>query len=338
MISLCFPLLLPLLGSTLAHTLDYPHQHHPRPSAHSSNPFRWLVSRTRSPYSYQRDPLARVAFRPENSGLYMLGEEFFKQDWEQPSQELEGYDDDTEQMPYDVVQNYGTYELREYPSASMVCTALEEDTAEDPLANLENANPWRIMQSKRYQKTPASIMFKRLYRYISGVNQEGQEVEMTRPVSVFVKVEKKDDLGDLVKKVMCFYLPSKYQPGHTHQGGITGVRVKPAPRHAAIPAPQPMEGSDVFLYTRPEAKVYARRFGGFAMTAETWKQEWQLLMADLIGKQVKDDEYFALTYNSPMQMENRRNEILVESTKDGAADFRTVLNLSPCKRGVNPTC
>merc|ERR1712080_477983 len=273
------------------------------------------------------DPLARVAFRPENSGFYMLGEEFFKQDSQDPHHHHhEGYDDDTEEMPYDVVQDYGAYELRDYPSASMVCTATEEDTAADPLANLENANPWRIMQSKRFNKTPASVMFKRLYRYISGVNQEGTEVEMTRPVLVFVKVVKEDDLGDLVKKVMCFYLPSLYQPGHKHQGGVTGVRVKPAPRHDAIPAPQPMEGSDVFLYTRPAMKVYARRFGGFAMTAETWIREWRLLMADLIGKQVEDDEYFAMTYNSPMQMENRRNEILVQSTKEGEADLSSVLD------------
>ena len=42
--------------------------------------------------------------------------------------------------------------------------------------------------STRFQKTPASIMFRRLFKYISGVNQEGKEIEMTRPVSTLHKV------------------------------------------------------------------------------------------------------------------------------------------------------
>ena len=40
----------------------------------------------------------------------------------------------------------------------------------------------------RYQKTPQSIMFRRLFKYISGVNQEGKEIAMTRPVSTLHKV------------------------------------------------------------------------------------------------------------------------------------------------------
>ena len=78
-------------------------------------------------------------------------------------------------------------------------------------------------------------MFRRLFKYISGVNQEGQEIAMTRPVSTLHKVSfhflvsildpaddplskvvREDSLGNLEALLMCFYLPSEYQPTHSH--------------------------------------------------------------------------------------------------------------------------
>ena len=112
-------------------------------------------------------------------------------------------------------QNYGNYEKRHYPEAVMACTYDLVDQAGDPLAGLEGNNPYTIMNSRRsdhnssqhitvnmnfqicncknfllnrFQKTPQSIMFRRLFKYISGVNQEGKEIAMTRPVSSLHKV------------------------------------------------------------------------------------------------------------------------------------------------------
>ena len=45
------------------------------------------------------------------------------------------------------------------------------DTAADPLAGLERMNPYEVMMSKRYQKTPRSQQFMELFRYIQGVNK-----------------------------------------------------------------------------------------------------------------------------------------------------------------------
>merc|ERR1711872_405912 len=44
------------------------------------------------------------------------------------------------------------------------------------------------MSSKRYRKSPSSIMFMELFKYISGVNQENEEL-----------------------KEMCFYVPASHQ-------------------------------------------------------------------------------------------------------------------------------
>ena len=64
-----------------------------------------------------------------------------------------------------------TYEKRLYPSAHFVCNTTSVDTAADSLAGLERMNPFEVMMSRRYQKTPRTQQFMELFRYISGVNQ-----------------------------------------------------------------------------------------------------------------------------------------------------------------------
>jgi hypothetical protein len=117
-------------------------------------------------------------------------------------------------------------------------------------------------------------------------------------------VEKADRLGNLELQLMCFYLPSKYQPEHSHDENHShddnhshdennppdethsNMETKPAPRHAAPSPPLPMEDSKVLLFIRPVMEVFARRFGGFALTADTWEEQREILVDDLIGKQV----------------------------------------------------
>ena len=38
---------------------------------------------------------------------------------------------------------------------------------------------------------------------------------------------------------------------------------------------------------RPEIDVYVRTFDGFALTADTWERQRQILLDDLIGKRVR---------------------------------------------------
>merc|ERR1712045_124672 len=186
------------------------------------------MSVRKSPYTYQSNPMARMSMqarhhsggnawntRSKNPFSYMVGKEFFKNE-NHDGDHFDHFEGPFEEQPYSVTQNYGNYEKRHYPEAVMACTYDLVDQAGDPLAGLENNNPYTIMMSRRFQKTPASIMFRRLFKYISGVNQEGQEIAMTRPVSTLHKVVREDSLGNLEMLLMCFYLPSEYQPNHSH--------------------------------------------------------------------------------------------------------------------------
>jgi hypothetical protein len=44
-----------------------------------------------------------------------------------------------------------------------------------------NNNPFLAMSSSDWEKTPSSKMFKTLYKYIIGLNEDSKEIEMTRP-------------------------------------------------------------------------------------------------------------------------------------------------------------
>ena len=47
---------------------------------------------------------------------------------------------------------------------------------------------------------------------------------------------------------------------------------------------QQLQSDDI--YPRPEIDVYVRTFDGFALTADTWERQRQILLDDLIGKKV----------------------------------------------------
>ena len=125
----------------------------------------------------------------------MIGEVFFKENSNQGNQQIfeDDYseDDDTEEIPYTVLERYNVsiivtltyyhymycfsdqgYEKRYYAPATFVCNNVTDiDTAADPLAGLDDMNPFELMGSKRYKKSYQSRMFMELFRYISGVNQ-----------------------------------------------------------------------------------------------------------------------------------------------------------------------
>ena len=52
-------------------------------------------------------------------------------------------------------------------------------------------------------------------------------------------------------------------------------------------------------------RVFVRRFGGWAMTAESWSREREVLETLLMGKPHHDREYYTNGYNSPWDQTNR---------------------------------
>jgi len=259
-------------------------------------------------YGYMSQPMGAVPVSQPMPYHFekMVGENYFKHEGGDHGNHHGNHhgshhgkeEDDNEQLPYTVVEDYGPYELREYPSTKFACVKAEVDTAEDPFAGLKNVNPFTIMGSKRWRKTPNSFMFKALFKYISGVNKEGKEIEMTTPVSTHHKILKEGKGGDLEVQEMCFYVPAEHQ---------------------AYP-PTPLDSSPVYVHTRPAMRVYTLRFGGHTMSSDDWNQQRDILEVLLIGKAHHQDEYFTNGYDSPMKFHNRRNEVWVEDTSFVAPD------------------
>jgi len=311
------------------------------------------------PYTYQQDPMASVPLvrvppynhksmvtpyhhemqakmTPYHNMLestyndwssYMKGEQYFKEQVDDkinyPGDEVE---DEGEELPYETIQDYGTYEKRKIFAATYACVQDKVDTAADSLAGIVPESLMEVMQimsSARYQKRPSSEMFKQLFKYISGVNDRGEEINMTRPVTTLHHVERKDYLGNVEIQEMCFYLPEAYQPQHQHEDA------GPSPRHIALAPPKPLENSKVFIHTRPEMEVYVRTFGGYAINQDTWESHKKALQDDLIGKSYDDNEYFTVGYNSPMHLFNRRNEVWIQCLEPGHPAIQPVVAAGP---------
>jgi len=334
-------------------------------------PFRRLLrnymsSQDTHPYQYMKHHMANGPFQPEmakpslhhyhedrfrtNKEKYMLGELFFKDHDEKEHDYVHFHDEghEHEQLPYTVVEKSKNYEKRMYPSATFVCNKTSIDTAADPLAGLEKMNPYELMMTRRYQKSPRSQMFWELFKYIQGVNQNQEEIEMTSPVVVFHNVTKETTIGDYEDVEMCFYLPKRYQENHEHNENHEEdenhvhqenqrhkenpehsedlehpedheqpenheyVEEKPSLRHAAVPPPKPMDNGRVYLYTRPAMHVYVRTFGGFALTHQTWEEQREILEDDILGKKYNAKEYFTASYDNPWKLGNKRNEVWIQ--------------------------
>jgi len=177
--------------------------------------------------------------------------------------------DDLESVPYKTlnktIDGDLAFEIREYPSVKWVCTDMTYKVGDKP-----------------------SGMFMRLFRYISGVNAERQEVAMTSPV--LSKLVPNQSTGEM-KNRMCFYLDSAAQ--------------------ANPPTP---EEETVYLMTSAPLKVAVYEFGGYAMEDSVWmKTAGQF--ANALGERAKSlitDSYYTAGYDSPMKFFNRRNEVMFE--------------------------
>merc|ERR1712127_730814 len=200
---------------------------------------------------------------------------------------------DYETVPYTTLKKYDGYEMRQYPSVKWVCTELtypleEEDAAarsgeESEFDLLKNVQ--EMMSGKAWKRGPQSGMFMKLFRYISGVNKEGEEVEMTVPVINTMTFKE----GDQMNKQMCFYLNKKHQAN----------------------PPTPVDPA-VKIEENKEFTVYVHTFGGYAMK-DAVNIEQAKIFAEVLkatGEDVDTSPFYSAGYDSPMKFWNRRNEVM----------------------------
>jgi len=218
-----------------------------------------------------------------------------KEDWDK-----EDWDKEYESPEYTVVKQEENYEKRVYPPSSWVCTNLTVDTAQDPLAGLEDWDFREIMQSKRYKtRVPSSLMFWPLFRYINGENKGEVKISMTKGVTTRHSLIKRDRIwGDLEVQEMCFYLESKFQTGGSQ------------------PIPPPLDTS-VYIVARPELSVFVRQFPGWAFTAEVWQANRDILERNLEGEENYNNTlYYTVHTSHPwVPPRERRNEVWVPETE-----------------------
>ena len=156
-----------------------------------------------------------------------------------------------EAQKYEVVKNFDNIEIRFYPAAMKA-------------------------------KVSSGGNFSRLFKYISGNNEQGEKISMTTPV----QMTNKDNLN-----TMEFILPSKYSENNF-----------------AVP-----NDKKITVYSSRPGYFAAITYGGYS-NSEKIKKNHSLLIKQLQKNnlEILDDQPIVLSYNSPYKVFNRRNEVLVE--------------------------
>ena len=195
----------------------------------------------------------------------------------------------TERLEYEPIDRFDGVELRRYPRSVLV-----ETTAPDP-----------------------GTAFRRLFRYISGANEQAEDVAMTAPVtisgerismtapvrtlrggetvSMTAPVRTADDGASMT---MAFYLPAAYTPEA---------------------APSPTDPT-VRLVVEPPRTAAARRFSWYATEERVARERRRLL--DVLAKRGLEplDDPVVLQYNDPWTPPfMRTNEIEVTLEHSGSA-------------------
>jgi len=148
----------------------------------------------------------------------------------------------------------------------------------------ERFYPAKNWACKSSQGDQSRRSFFSLFNYIEGENQQETKIAMTIPVTTEATQDS--------TMTMCFYL------GEDHQ--------------ANPPTPT---GEGVFIENRPGITVFTRRFGGWA-NDDDWSSEKNAVKRVVTNEGIEYDstKEYRVSYQSPMRLFNRRNELwLVKS-------------------------
>ncbi|XP_064635331.1 heme-binding protein 2-like [Lineus longissimus] len=126
--------------------------------------------------------------------------------------------------------------------------------------------------------------FRRLFKYITGENENKEKLAMTCPVLTKIK-------------------PG---PGPTCESNFTRSFMVPFSHQPSAPAPT---DKDVYLNSMPEMTVYVRSFGGFASETDWIQNAADLAQAIGNASLFDDSHFYTAGYDSPYRPTNRHNEV-----------------------------
>ncbi|XP_028268872.1 heme-binding protein 2 [Parambassis ranga] len=126
--------------------------------------------------------------------------------------------------------------------------------------------------------------FRRLYKYITGENENGEKIQMTTPVVVKRPKEQGFRMNDYT---ISFLLPADYQKN----------------------APKPTDPK-VYIHDSPDMRVYVKSYGGW-MTgmSDNYKAEDLSSVLNSVNAEYEKEFHYAAGYNSPLTIFNRHNEV-----------------------------
>eukprot|EP00094_Tigriopus_californicus_P004036 TCALIF_03887-PA protein Name:"Similar to HEBP2 Heme-binding protein 2 (Homo sapiens)" AED:0.01 eAED:0.01 QI:220/0.5/0.66/1/1/1/3/141/181 len=158
-----------------------------------------------------------------------------------------------------------TYEVRDYPARKWVSTY-------NYAMNIHDGEE-------------SSVSFHRLFDYIDGNNMEETKIDMTSPVTIFIKPGAGPNCES--EFTMSFYIPEIYQE-----------------------APISPKSDDVYIEERDEFRIVASQFSGFATSEDYIKAAATLYeQATADGYNLMADTYYTAGYDGPYTIVNRRNEV-----------------------------
>jgi len=203
-----------------------------------------------------------------------------------------------ESLNYIVREKTSQYELREYPAETWACTRMEDINPEmDPMNDWQSRydnNPIAAMSDLKYKSEdrPANDMFMRMFRYIQGVNDRYEKIDMTIPVPTTHNTTS----NKMESQEMCFWLGSKYRSNKNN-----------------VEPPIPIPSLGVQIGQKKGFTVFVREFGGWAMADKDYRQEYMKLKEDLnlVAERFDQKLWQHVSYNSPWEQNNRRNEVWI---------------------------
>ncbi|XP_029112064.1 heme-binding protein 2 [Scleropages formosus] len=164
---------------------------------------------------------------------------------------------------FDVVCKTGEYEVRHYDPSRWVSTDAEA----------------------YFMGVGAAMAFRRLFKYISGANEEAVNIDMTAPV--LVKIPEERNMWEPAVYTLSFLLPSEYQEN----------------------PPKPTT-EKLYFTDMPEMNVYVRSYGGWMLSLTSRLHSHLLTRAlDRVRASYNSSYHYCLGYDSPMKLLDRHNEI-----------------------------